>query len=81
MKKKMIGEDTFRHRSKYVQAQVRLRKLFEEDYPDVPFGSIKLEIGKDYIGDADGYFEVRTINEELWFVFGCCCNFDEKIKK
>ena len=42
----------------------------------IPPGSIKIEPGMNYTGNADGDFEIRTINNELWFCSDwCCVNF------
>ncbi len=44
----------------------------------IPPTSIKLEVGKNYDGHADGNWEILTINGELWFCSDwCCVNFDE----
>lgn len=44
----------------------------------IPPYSIKLEIGKNYEGDADGDWEILTINNELWFCSNwSCLNFYE----
>ena len=52
----------------YYNEENRLKNLWEEDYPGVPFDSIKIEIGKNYIGKTNGEYEIRTINDELWAI-------------
>ena len=45
----------------------------------IPPNSIKLEVGKNYEGNADDEWEILTINNELWFCSNwSCLNFDEK---
>jgi hypothetical protein len=44
----------------------------------IPPYSIKLEVGKNYSGNADDHFQILTINNELWFVTNSgCVEFDE----
>lgn len=51
---------------------------FRKDNPGVPDYAIELIVGKNYDGRADGDFEVKTINNKLWFIpLSSCVDFDE----
>lgn len=49
-----------------------------EDKSKLPSYAIKLICGRNYSGRADGDFEIRTFNGEIYFIpITSCCDFDE----
>lgn len=58
------------------RAEVQLQK-FRIENPGVPEYAIKIIPGKTYKGNADGDFEIKSINGKIWFIPGNCCDFYE----
>ena len=54
-----------------------VRDEFELANPGVPYGSILLEVGKNYSADMDGNMEIRTVNGQLWTFPPSCGSIDE----
>ena len=50
----------------------------EENWTEVPPYATELIVGKNYVGRADGDFEVRTINQKIYFIpTSPCVDFGE----
>lgn len=67
--------EEYQHQLKYIQTQNEINQWHNERYEreGIPPYAIKLEVGKNYDGRADGAWEILTINGELWFCSDWCC--------
>ena len=45
---------------------------------EVPYGSVKLEVGKNYMVYIDGEMKIKTVNGELWAFPPTCGSIDEE---
>ena len=62
-----------------LKAEIKPIEAHVLDKFKIPEHAVKLVVGKNYSGRADGDYMIKTINGELWFIPGVCCELDEEI--